>query len=553
MANQQKNKIMKKHIIITILFFLAVGNYAQKNNTIKITDATINNTIEPRIFSIEGPMYIVNSNYVIYQEYGKTNLVDMDVKSFTYPKYDHTQLFALDKNAIYFRGKKVKNDTTGFKILANKPNPVNQFTLDVYWKTKDQLFKNTEEIIGDYDIPTLMPVSYQNDPYFKDKNFIYYNFKKIEGSDAASASETFGNRIYDKNFVYINGEIEKHKGENLQPVNHIFMKTSKMVIAYNLVEHPEIDPKTLIGLSKNYAMDKNHVYFQLEKTPIIPRNPSKIKVWDQINSRYVTDGTTIYMSANYLVSGYDAKTFGLLPNSDFWFDKNGVYQHKYDDKTEKAYDFKFPFKNVKNLSLADLKNGNNRYVIYKNQVYDPWDNKYYGNLSQEHINLVNDKKVDLADLKNGIITNKKVYDYLLYEANGKIYVNDTLTEADASTFERISYYYKDKNNVYQYNRGQNLIKIEGIDVNTINHFNIFTTDKDYAYIGNKRIIKNDKLEILAVFTGYRKGCGIDKTPSSDYYLLKNAEGYWLLLVSDKIEIRNLGNKLEGNLKTYELN
>lgn len=53
---------------------------------------------------------------------------------------------------------------------------------------------------------------------------------------------------------------------------------------------------------------------------------------------------------------------------------------------------------------------------------------------------------------------------------------------------------------------------------------------------------------MAVFEGRRPGCGSDTTPSSDYYLFKNDEGYWIVYVSNEVKIRNLGIKLDDDMK-----
>jgi hypothetical protein len=69
-------------------------------------------------------------------------------------------------------------------------------------------------------------------------------------------------------------------------------------------------------------------------------------------------------------------------------------------------------------------------------------------------------------------------------------------------------------------------------------------DKNYLYLNDTRIIKSDKLEILASYPGYRMGCGLDTQPTSDYYLFRNVEGFWWVKVSDAITIRYFGKTLD---------
>jgi hypothetical protein len=66
---------------------------------------------------------------------------------------------------------------------------------------------------------------------------------------------------------------------------------------------------------------------------------------------------------------------------------------------------------------------------------------------------------------------------------------------------------------------------------------------------------------LAVITGNRSSCGLDRSPSSDYYLLRNDEGYWLkiqeilvlyilpslIIRPENIEENMIYNKSEVNL------
>lgn len=146
-------------------------------------------------------------------------------------------------------------------------------------------------------------------------------------------------------------------------------------------------------------------------------------------------------------------------------------------------------------------------------------------------------------------------EYLLYESNGKIYWNGKETIADAETFERFLGFYRDKNNLYRYIRdsGFHIIKelddknLE-IDIKTIGRSSAFFADKNYVYINTYRTIKNKDLELLVAFEGRRPGCGSDTTPSSDYYLFKNDEGYWIVYVSNEVKIKNLGYNLDEEFK-----
>ena len=143
---------------------------------------------------------------------------------------------------------------------------------------------------------------------------------------------------------------------------------------------------------------------------------------------------------------------------------------------------------------------------------------------------------------------RTLYDYKLSKDNDAVYHDGKKTSADPVTFRKLdNNYYIDKDNVYQYNREKGLLVINYIDVETTKYFNGFIRDKNYLYSNGTRIIKSYKLEILASFPGYRLGCGLDETPGSDFYLFRNAEGFWWVKVSNEITIRFLGKTFNKKL------
>ncbi|RKR05707.1 DKNYY family protein [Flavobacterium sp. 90] len=536
----------KYYFLVLSIILLSNLSCAQTPDSFSVIDPIVDTAFA--IYPSAGysaPLYIKNNNYVIFQKNASERkiLKDADVESFRSPRFNEYGLFALDKNGVYYNGDFIATDTTGFKILAEIRNTEYLARPDLVWKTKYKLFKNNIEITEDIDIESFRSASNFSTLYFKDKNHLYYNFKKIKNADVNSLSETFEAIIYDKNYVYINGEIGLHNGDTLRSVNDYLMKTSKEVLTLTgrmLV--PNIDAKTIRPLSRHYSIDKNFVYYDGEKTILTAKNPEKIKAWDQENSRFISDGKMIYAGTNYPFPEVDAKTFGMIPFSDWYFDKNGIYRREWNEKEGKSEFKKFPFVYTHKVTSKNTFLGQSyRYLIYENQAYDLSKKKMYKNLSQTQINAAKNAKTDIFNS-----TGKKLYEYQLYESDNKIYINSKETTADAETFERILNCYKDKNNVYTYYRSDKLIPIKGIDAQSVKPFFNFLADKDYIYSGANKVIKNKNVEILAVITGNRPGCGLDTTPSSDYYLLKNDDGYWLALISNVVNIKYLGNKpIEG--------
>ncbi|WP_289659374.1 DKNYY domain-containing protein [Flavobacterium panacagri] len=141
-------------------------------------------------------------------------------------------------------------------------------------------------------------------------------------------------------------------------------------------------------------------------------------------------------------------------------------------------------------------------------------------------------------------SNKIVIDYNFYKKDNHVYYRGKQTNFDAETFTQIDkshLYYRDKDVVfYLDNLKGGIQKLKDVDPNSARVFNNFLTDKNYLYHENIKIIKSKEVELLAIFPGYRKGCGLDPEPGSDFYLFKNTEGFWLVKISDKISYRFLG-------------
>jgi hypothetical protein len=535
----------KYYFLVLSIILLSNLSCAQTPDSFSVKDPIVDSTFA--IYPSAGymaPLYFKNKSYIIFQKNASERkiLKDADVESFAFPKYNDNGLFALDKNGVYYNGDFIATDTTGFKILAEIRNTEYLARPDLVWKTKYKLFKNNIEITEDIDIESFRSASYSSTLYFKDKNHLFYNFKKIKNADVNSLSDTFDATIYDKNYVYINGEIGLHNGDTLRSVNDYLMKTSKEVLTLKgWMVVPNIDAKSIRGLSRHYSIDKNFAYYDGEKTVLSVKKPENIKAWDQVNSRFISDGKIIYAGTNYPFPEVDVKTFGMIPFSDYYFDKNGIYERVWNEKKEKSEAKKFPFVYTKKVSSKNTFYGYfYRYLIYENQAYDLSEKKMYKNLSPDQINAAKNNKLNIVSTTDKI-GKKKLYEYQMYESDNKIYINNKETTADAETFERILNCYKDKNNVYTY-YSDKLIPIKGIDAQSVKPFFNFLADKDHIYSGANKVIKNKNTEILAVIIGNRPGCGLDTTPSSDYYLLKNDEGYWLALISNIVRIKFLGNK-----------
>ena len=143
---------------------------------------------------VEG--YIINQDYVIYQEKNTRKIIKPDMASFA--RLDVSRL-AKDKNGIYYQGDFIKIDTTGFRVVGvishhDKPS---DYWEEPIWRTYKQAFRGKKQI-NISDPATFESVS---TCYFKDKNYLYYYDRKVEGADVATLQKerAEGKFVSDKN------------------------------------------------------------------------------------------------------------------------------------------------------------------------------------------------------------------------------------------------------------------------------------------------------------------------------------------------------------------
>ena len=509
--------------------------------------------------------FIYNKDYMIYQACYTAVTFYPDRKTFQIKDKDYG--FAVDKNGVYYQGQFVKVDTTGLEVLARRKvkEKIGYEDIDsYYWRTNGGVFFGTERL--SMDTETVETITHC---YFRDKNHVYYYDQIIEGVDPNLVNEKLTNEEFlnDGKKVYYKGKRLYYKGEAVEQVSSMIFKTSKYVLGYNgwedeqthsiLVElHSEpFDIPTLRTLSDSYLIDKNHLYYIPPSYPVRDEGFRVSVSKEELSSirvftKFVVVGSTVYYERKP-EKRYDAATFEVIPAHQYYqYDKKGIYN----------WDYKLPFRYTKrpeygkNLFFIDEKD----LFIYENQAYyrDYEDSLYAKNLTSQQIEILKQGKTSLKDLLSPhkeLLQKEQEYDYNLYKADGHIYIGEKLQKGvDATTFKYLTgYFYKDKNRIYYYNRWSekeaHFLIVEGYDVATLKgDSNGFMMDKDYYYYGTTRLFENKNVELLAVYTGYRMGCSLDRTPTTDYYLFKNAEGYWLAELGNKDVICFLGTELKMN-------
>ena len=482
--------------------------------------------------------YITNQDYVIYQEKDTRKIIKPDMASFALLD---VLGFAKDKNGIYYQGDLIKIDTTGFRVVGviSHYDKQSNYWEEPIWRTYKKAFRGTKQI-NISDPATFETVSIC---YFKDKNYLYYYDQKVEGADVATLQKDLANGefVSDKNNTYYQGKPFIYKGERVQQVSNNIYKTTTHVLRYNaeydkeraedyFVELPDyFDIPTLRRLNDLYLIDKNHLYYDensypLEnkdlRVPIPKENLSKIKLFEV----FVTDGDKLYREKKPL-SGYDTATFGIVPGHYYYqYDKNGVYD----------WDKKLPFHYTnrpeygKNFFYMD----NQSLCIYEDQAYYKTydDSLYVPHLNPQQLALLKEGNTPLRELfpsqddkqKNKEIdtTGFEELSYSFWRHNGQIY--------------HLTYKEWYDNDQYGWRIERRYVVVKGYDNASLKEVpNGFLADKDYWYDGTTRLFQNKDVELLAIYEGYEKGCGMDPAPGTNFYLFKNAQGYWLAELGGK--------------------
>ena len=501
---------------------------------------------------VEG--YIINQDYVIYQEKNTRKIIKPDMASFV-PL--NVSRLAKDKNGIYYQGDLIKIDTTGFSVvgvISHYDKQSDYYWKEPIWRTYKQAFRGTKPIaISD-------PATFESVTicYFKDKNYLYYYDQKVEGADVATLQKESIDKefVSDKNNTYYQGKPFIYKGERVQQVSNNIYKTTTHVLRYiggyddeekaedYFVELPDyFDIPTLRRLNDFYLIDKNHLYYDesgypLEdkdlRVPIPKENLNKIKLFKV----FVTDGDKLYRGKKPL-SDYDAATFGVVPGYYYYqYDKNGVYHWRK----------KLPFHYTnrpeygKNFFYMD----NQLLFVYEDQAYYRAynDSLYVPHLTPRQLALLKEGNTPLRELfpsqddkqKNKEIdtTGFEELSYFFWRHNGQIY--------------HLIYKEWYDSDQHDWKSERRYVVVKGYDNASLRVVpNGFLADKDYWYDGTTRLFPSKDVELLAIYEGYEKGWGMDPAPSPNFYLFKNAQGYWLAELSGEGAMCPLTNEQTNKL------
>ena len=530
---------MNRLLLLTLLLVACKQKPVEQLSTTAEKEAVVQDTILVSdihrtdylwIFEYKHPYvegYIINQDYVIYQEENTRKIIKPDMASFAILGSG----LAKDKNGIYYQGDLIKIDTTGFSVVDVIRDKQSDYREEPIWRTYKKAFRGTKQI-NISDPATFESVS---TCYFKDKNYLYYYDQKVEGADVATLQKNLANGefVSDKDNTYYQGKPFIYKGERVQQVSNNIYKTTTHVLRYiggyddeekaedYFVELPDyFDIPTLKGLNDRYLIDKNHLYYDessypLEdkdlRVPIAKEDLSKIKKLFEV---FVTDGNKIYRGKEPL-SGYDVATFEIVPGHYYYqYDKNGVY-HWF-----KKLPFHYTNRPEYGKNLFYMYN--QRLFVYEDQAYykTSEDSLYVPHLSPQQLALLKEGNTPLRELfpsqdnKQIDTTGFEELTYSFWRHNGQIY--------------HLIYKEWYDSDQHDWKSERRYVVVKGYDNASLRVVpNGFLADKDYWYDGTTRLFPSKDVELLAIYEGYEKGWGMDPAPSPNFYLFKNAQGYWL--------------------------
>ena len=341
------------------LYFLE--DIEKENENIEIKTRKINiNGLDLKTFEHIDDYYYKDKNNVYYESDNNLYKIEnADLKTFEILDSSYTGYgnFSKDKDYIYLNNKKLEEiDAKTFeKMQANLIRDKN----GIYKVEKDEE-KNEFKIV-----PINAKINFKNlksldSGYFKDDKNIYYfdedKFEKIEGADASSFEKVKYSDFYkDKNYVYYNGK--KIVGMDSKDIENIDEEWSITELDGTWIKYKDnvyYKGKKLKGISSdNFSyfdgglsydkilVDKNGIYKFIEtednkKTIEVTRLDSKgidLETLERItspmdSSNYFKDKNGVYfIDGNKFVkiNGADKDSFRVTMRGKYGKDKNNVY------------------------------------------------------------------------------------------------------------------------------------------------------------------------------------------------------------------------------------
>ncbi len=237
--------------------------------------------------------------------------------------------YTKDKNHVYYQGQIVKEaNSDSFEIMSGKRSNLAKDKYAVYSYGERIADLGTFQVLDDY--------------YSKDKNHVFYSYRKIEGADSATfeiiSSRRRSSLAKDKYAVYGYGERIEGADPSTYAIffegNLTFAKDKYAVYTENGERKiNEADPDTfeIIYSDDHYdfAKDKNHVFVVVATamggSVVNIIDGADLSTFETLTGKYSKDKNHVYRYEK-IVEDADPDTFQLL---DYGYskDKNHVYKY----------------------------------------------------------------------------------------------------------------------------------------------------------------------------------------------------------------------------------
>ncbi len=386
---------------------------------------------------------------------------------------------------------------------------------------------------------------------------------------------------------------EDHYGcTYLEEPNYIVNKESVFFENCSMHRKVDVNPKELRVMGAGLAFSTNNMFYNGIRLNVRPNSPKIIR----------TDDASVYwINTEFLfrneveISKIDTLTFTAL-NGGYFKDKDKVY---FNDKILKNVDpaffvYNYPYGYDKNSVYSGINkvkiDGNlqsvNGYYFKDNTTVYQYNSSFLFDLEPRYnINIQN--VIPIPKTKYGVVNDTLYYlerktthdniditkikffsnDIIGFD-NKIIYRGIATEEFDFSSTEVLAstgYYclLKDENGSYELTiKSDELIvkpyksipkrKKEPKLYSTIaplQMVNDTLNRRDYPLV-KKSFLKQggmtnfETIELVSILKGYRMGCSRDTQSASNYYILKNNQGYWELIISSKNTLNFIG-------KTYK--
>ncbi|NUJ97363.1 hypothetical protein HGA92_01080 [Candidatus Gracilibacteria bacterium] len=307
-----------------------------------------------------------------------------------------------------------------------------------YYRHKDYITYNNKKLEG-IDIDSFEII---NDLFTKDKNNVYYSNSKIEGADPET-------------FEFIEKDFSRSYGK-------IFFRASEIVV----------NNDTFQVLNKDYSKDKYFIYYHWRRMEGVSPQDFSIDNYENLNFYCNKDTNYVYYRGEKIM-GADLATFEII-NKDYAKDRSSVY---YGGK--KIYLYSKIYLNSSGYYSFPINDSFPETFEIINDFYSrDISNIYY--LKDENDRFQGWEKIEGVDLETFEIINSEY----AKDKNNVYYKGEKIEGVDLETFEIInSEYAKDKNNVYY--KGE---KIEGVDLETFEIINSeYAKDKNNVYFDGEKI------------------------------------------------------------------